>query len=144
MVDHVLEVAQTWTRWDGHPVEVPVEGEAPRLYTPHKAIRRVADHMIDHLTEVQVRLAGRPTQPDRWHASAITTGADLALFTEEDLDEATSRLLRLDQLWEVTLGSLTDEQLDAQIGTGWTFRQIAFHLGDASVFYADAIGPIPR
>jgi hypothetical protein len=143
--DHVLELAESWIRWDGHPVQVPVDEEPePRLYTPHKVIRRVTDHMIDHLAEVQARLAGRPTQPDRWHASAITTAADLAAFTEADLDEATSRLLRLDQLWEVTLRSLTSEQLDAGIGEGWTFRQVAFHVGEVSAIYAGTIGPIPR
>lgn len=143
MVDHVLEIAQTWTKWDGHPVEIPVEDEPSRLYTPHKAIRRVADHMLDHLAEMETRLAGRQPQPDRWHASAITTAADLAPFTEEDLDEATSRLLRLDQIWEARLHALTDQQLDAQIGDGWTFRQLAFHLAGSS-YYADAVGPIPR
>jgi hypothetical protein len=54
-VNHVLELAATWPRWDGRPVEVPVEGEAPRIYTPHKAVRRVVDHLIDHLAE-----------PDAW------------------------------------------------------------------------------
>jgi len=36
--------------------------------------------------------------PGHWHASAITTAADLAPFTSEDLDEARSRLTRLAQV----------------------------------------------
>ena len=103
MVDHVLRLAETWPRWDGRPSEVPVEGEPPRIYTPHKAIRRVADHLVDHLAEFEARLAGRPTEPDRWHASAITTAADLAAFTTEDLDEARSRLRRLALTWVLRL-----------------------------------------
>jgi hypothetical protein len=143
MVDYVLLRAETWPRWDGVPAETPVEGEPPRLYTPHKAIRRVADHLVDHLAELEARLAGRPTEPDRWHASASTTPADLAAFTPEDLDEAHSRLGRLALIWEVRLRSLSAGQLDQRDGDAWTPRQIAFHLAE-SAFYADAVGTLPR
>ena len=60
MVDYVLLMAETWPEWDGVPAETPVEGEPPRLYTPHKAIRRVADHLVDHLAELEARLAAGP------------------------------------------------------------------------------------
>src|SRR5215470_16231143 len=69
MVDHVLRLTETWPRWDGRPCEVSVEGEQPRICTPHKAIGRVTDHLADHLAEFEARLAGQPTEPDRWHAS---------------------------------------------------------------------------
>jgi hypothetical protein len=141
LVDHVLHLAATWPAWDGHPIEVPVDGEPPRLYTPHKAVRRVADHLVDHLAELEARLAGRPTEPDRWHASAITTPADLAAFTAEDLDEARSRLRRLALIWDVRLRSLSDQRLDEQQDEAWTPRQLAFHLGE-SVFYADSVGAL--
>ena len=143
MVQHVLRLAETWPRWDGVPAETPVEGEPPRRYTPHKAIRRVADHLVDHLAELEARLAGRPTEPDRWHASASTTAADLAPFTPEDLDEARSRLRRLALIWDVRLRSLSAGQLDEQTGTAWTLRQLAFHVA-GSAFYADAVGMLPR
>jgi hypothetical protein len=141
MVDHVLTLAATWPRWDGRPIETPVDGEPPRVYTPHKAIRRVADHLLDHLAELEARLAGQPTEPDHWHASAITTPADLAPFTAEDLDEAASRLRRLALIWDVRLRSLTTQQLD-QPGQAWTFRQLAFHVAE-SAFYADSVGSWP-
>lgn len=136
MVEHVLVRAATWTRWDGEPVRV--DG---RVHTPHKAIRRVADHLIDHLAELEARLAGEPTQPDHWHASRITTEADLAPFTAQDLDEARSRLTRLARIWAVRLDSLTDEQLDRSPDDGWTFRQLAHHVQE-SVYYADAVGDL--
>ncbi|WPW33501.1 hypothetical protein P6B95_20390 [Streptomyces atratus] len=136
MVGHVLDLAATWTAWDGRPV--PADD---RIYTPHKAIRRVADHMVDHLAEMEARLVGEETQPDRWHASATTTEADLAPFTEADLDEARSRLTRLARIWVNRLDALTPDQLDKSPGTGWTFRQLAFHLGE-SAYYADSVGDL--
>jgi hypothetical protein len=140
LVDHVLNLAATWPSWDGVPMRVEVEDEPePREYTPHKAIRRVADHLLDHLAEVEARVAGRPTEPDRWHGSASTTPADLARFTGEDVDEADSRLRRLALLWDVRLRSLTDEELDAPSEGAWTLRQVAFHVS-GSAFYADSVG----
>ena len=143
MVDHVLDLAETWRRWDLQPIEVPVEGELPRVYTPHKAVRRVADHLLDHLAEIEARLAGRSTEPDRWHASTMTTASDLAPFTPDDLDEARSRLRRLALIWDVRLRSLTDQQLDEPDGASWTLRQVAFHVAD-SAFYADSVGALAR
>ncbi|MFB6873982.1 hypothetical protein [Streptomyces sp. NPDC056323] len=134
MVGHVLALAETWTDWDGRPVPA-----GDRLYTPHKAIRRVADHMVDHLAEMEARLAGEETQPDRWHASASTTAADLAPFTGADLDEARSRLTRLARIWATRLDALTPDELDRSPGAGWTFRQLAFHVAE-SVYYADSVG----
>ncbi|MFG1805110.1 cytochrome P450 [Streptomyces sp. NPDC049040] len=136
MVAHVLQLAETWTAWDGRPL--PSED---RVYTPHKAIRRVADHLIDHLAELEARLVGEQAQPDHWHASMTTTPADLAPFTPDDLDEARSRLTRLARMWSNRLDTLTPDQLDRSPGTGWTFRQLAFHL-TGSVYYADAVGDL--
>ncbi|WP_211267116.1 hypothetical protein [Nonomuraea candida] len=136
MVGHVLGLAATWTLWDGVPR--PIDG---RVYTPHKAIRRVADHLVDHLAEVEARLAGRVPYPDHWHASAITTAADLAPFTEQDLDEARSRLTRLAQIWAVRLDALSPGELDRSPGEGWSIRAIAEHLA-GSVYYADAVGDL--
>lgn len=85
MVDHVLQLAATWPRWDGKPFDVPVEGEPPRTYTPHKAIRRVTDHLIDHLAELEARVGSRPTEPDAWRGSSVTSPADLARFTNDRL-----------------------------------------------------------
>jgi hypothetical protein len=134
MVYRVLEMAQTWTSWDGEPQAV--EG---RVYSPHQAIRRVADHLIDHLAQIEARIAGLPTIPDRWHASTMTTPADLAPFTAEDLDEARSRLNRLAQSFEIRLRHLFDDELDRREADAWSVRQIAFHL-EESRYYAEAIG----
>ncbi|MBC2869759.1 hypothetical protein [Streptomyces mexicanus] len=136
MVEHVLDLAATWTAWDGTPAHVD-----DRVYTPHKAIRRVADHMIDHLAEMEARLAGEEPQPDHWHASALTTEADRAPFTAQDLEEARSRLTRLARIWADRLDALTAAQLDHSPGDGWSFRELAHHLAE-STYYADAVGDL--
>jgi hypothetical protein len=136
MVDRVLALAGTWPAWDGVPL--PADD---RVYTPHKAIRRVTDHLIDHLAEIEARVAGVPTIPDAWHASATTTAADLALFSPADLDEARSRLTRLAQIFDVRLRALTPTQLDHRDGDGWSPRQIAFHLVE-SAYYAESVGDL--
>ncbi|WP_328465710.1 hypothetical protein OHA21_44285 [Actinoplanes sp. NBC_00393] len=136
MVLEVLELARTWTRWDGEPRVVD-----DRVYSPHKAIRRVTDHLIDHLAQIEALIAGVPTIPDHWHASAITTPADLAPFTSEDLDEANSRLTRLAQVFTIRLQQLSDAELDARQDGAWSVRQIAFHL-DESLYYAEAVGSL--
>jgi hypothetical protein len=140
-VAHALRLAETWTEWGGQPVTVD-----DRVYTPHKAIRRLADHLLDHLAEFEARVAGQAPLPDHWHASAVTTPADLAPFTREDLDEARSRLTRLAQIWSLRLGALDDERLDRVERLGgaeaeaWTLREVALHLG--STYYADAVGDL--
>jgi hypothetical protein len=143
MVERVLALAETWPRWDGTPAEAapPEAGEPPRTYTPHKAIRRVADHLLDHLAEMEARLAGRPTEPDHWHGSAVTTPGDLAPFTREDLDEARSRLLRLAQIWDTRLRALDSGELDELRGEAWTLREVAAHLAESS-YYAEAVGAL--
>ena len=134
-VSHALRLARTWPAWTGEPIPA-----GDRIYTPHKAVRRLTDHLVDHLAEVEARLAGVPPLPDRWHASAITTPADLAAFTPQDLAEAESRLTRLALIWSARLNGLTPDELDRRDGGAWSIRQIAFHLG--STYYADAVGAL--
>lgn len=137
-VAHALRLARTWPAWDGTPIPA-----GDRVYTPHKAIRRLGDHLVDHLAELEARLAGQAPPPDHWHASAVTTPADLARFTGADLDEAGSRLTRLATIWALRLGALDAERLDRAEGAAWTLRQVAFHVGDT--YYADAVGDLtPR
>jgi len=133
-VGEVLSIAQTWLAWDGRPVRR--DGNA---WTPHKALRRVADHLVDHLAEIDCRLAGLPTLPDRWHGRTVTTDADFARFTETDLDEATSRLTRLAACYRARLVVLPPDTLDDTPGEGWTVREIVTHVAEVT-YYAKAMG----
>ena len=131
----VLERAEGWLGWDGRPV-----ARSGNAWTPHKAMRRVCDHLLDHLAELECRLAGRPTVPDRWHGRMVTTEADFARFTEVDLDEATSRLTRLAACYRTRLSVVDDGALDAVPAEGgWTLRQMLHHVAQVGV-YADLLG----
>ena len=134
-VREILDVAETWLGWDGAPVRR--EGN---VWTPHKALRRVADHLLDHLAEIEGRLAGLPTLPDAWHGRMVTTDADFARFTEIDLDEATSRLLRLAACYQALLAGRAAADLDTRPDEGtWTLREVVHHVSGVTA-YADMMG----
>lgn len=138
-VAEVLDVAETWLGWDGRPVYA--DGNA---WTPHKALRRVADHLLDHLAEIECRLAAQPTRPDEWHGRMITTDADFARFTEVDLDEATSRLTRLAACYQAILGRTHPQALDYRPDDAtWTIREVVHHVGNVTA-YAELVGRLAQ
>jgi len=137
--ERVLALAATWIVWDGKP-RLAEGGE--RIYTPHKVIRRYADHLIDHSAQVEALLAGVPTRPNGWRESAITTDADFARFTEIDLVEATERLTRLSRTFRLRLLTAGPDQWDVERDADWTLRQIAEHVGDA--WYAEQLGDLTQ
>jgi hypothetical protein len=136
-VRRFLELAGTWLAWDGRPL---VSEDGDRVYTPNKAVRRHADHLVDHLAEIEARLAGAPTEPDRWHGSLITLAGDWAPFTEAELNEATQRLRRLGQLYVQRFAAAGPLEWDRPRDPGWTLRAIAEHLADP--WYAEQVGDL--
>jgi hypothetical protein len=142
-VDQVLGIAEGYLAWDGRP-----RRRDGNVWTPHKALRRVADHLLDHLTEIECRLAHLPSPPDRWHGRMLTLDGDWARFTEADLDEATSRLQRLAACYRARLSGVPDAALDESPGPGtWTIRQVVFHVAGVT-YYAESVhpsgaGPLP-
>jgi hypothetical protein len=137
-IDRCLALARTWLAWDGHPCVTP---DGDRIYTPHKALRRIADHLIDHLAETEALLAGEPTEPDRWHASLVTLDQDWARFTETDVTEAEQRLRRLGRTYALRLRAAGPEEWDAPRGDNWTLRQTAEHVCGV-VWYAEQVGDL--
>jgi hypothetical protein len=134
-VAEVLDIAESWLGWDQRPVFR--DGNA---WTPHKAMRRVADHLLDHLAELECRLAGLPPVPDQWHGRMVTTEADFARFTEVDLDEATSRLTRFAACYQARLTGMDPDQLDARPSDEtWTVREVVHHVANVT-YYARAVG----
>jgi hypothetical protein len=138
-VEDCLDIAATWIAWDGSP---RVSEDGDRIYTPHKAVRRIADHLVDHLAEIEALLAGVPTMPDEWHASLLTFEGDWARFTEADLREAQQRLRRLARTLELRLQSAGADAWDVPRTPNWTLREIAEHLTGVR-WYAEQVGRLP-
>jgi hypothetical protein len=135
-IDRTLLLAATWSGWDGRPRS----SDDGRLYTPHKAIRRQLHHLVDHLAQVEALLGGHPGRPDAWQASAITTPADLAPFTTDDLGEAEQCLRRLGDLYRWRFAAAGPAEWDAPRRPDWSLREIAQHVGDA--WYAEQVGDL--
>jgi hypothetical protein len=91
-------------------------------------VRPIADHLIDHLAEVEALLAGVETQSDEWHASLLTLESDWARFTEADRDEAHQRLTRLARTLALRLAAAGPAEWDRPRDGHWTLREIADHL----------------
>jgi hypothetical protein len=136
-IDATLALAATWLGWDGQPM---LSEDGARIYTPHKAIRRTTDHLIDHLAEIECLLAGVDTEPDRWHASLVTFDSDWARFTETDLDEARQRLVRLGAIYQVRLAAIGPSAWNAPREPHWSVREIVEHV--AGPWYAEQVGDL--
>jgi hypothetical protein len=149
-VEACLEIAATWHAWDGRPVARTVDGSAspdpatppkPNTWTPAKALRRITDHLIDHLQQVEALLAGVPSIPDAWHGRLVTLDADWARFTEADYDEACSRLRRLARWYVLRYEAAGAAAWDEQRGGEWTLREIAEHVAGVR-YYAEQVGSL--
>ena len=136
-VARTLALAETWLAWDGVPRR---SDGGERIYTPTKVIRRCADHLVDHLAEIEALLAGEDGEPDRWHASAVTLASDWAPFSEADLNEACERLRRLARLYELRLASLASAEWDAPRPGHGTLREIVEHVSQP--WYAEQLGDL--
>ena len=137
-VEACLEIAATWHAWDGRPVARTVDGK-PNTWTPAKALRRITDHLIDHLAQVEALLAGVPSIPDTWHGRFVTLDADWARFTETDYDEACSRLRRLGRWYVLRYEAAGPAAWDEPRGGEWTLREIAEHVAGVR-YYAEQVG----
>jgi hypothetical protein len=133
-VEEILRLAGTWLAWDG----APILGDG-NAWTPVKALRRITDHLLDHLAEIEATLAGQPTVPDTWLGRTVTMDSDWARFTESDLNEAVNRLRRYAELYRIRLSQLSEDELDRARPNAWTIRQIVHHVANVT-YYAHQVG----
>jgi hypothetical protein len=71
-----LDLARTWHAWDGRPIARATDEGLPNTWTPHKALSRIADHLVDHLHHVEALLAGAAPLADEWHGRSVTLDAE--------------------------------------------------------------------
>jgi hypothetical protein len=140
-VDRCLELARTWHAWDGRPIARTMDDGLPNTWTPHKALRRIADHLVDHLHQVEALLAGATPLPDEWLGRTVTVDADWSRFTEPDYAEACSRLRRLGRWYVLRYETAGADAWDRPQPDAWTLREIAEHVAGVT-YYAEQVGSL--
>ena len=130
-VEASLAEAPQWLAWDGRP-----RASEGSVWTPNKAMRRVTDHLIDHLAQTEAAISGEGSLEDTWRGRSTTLAADWAPFTEADLNEAGARLRRLGRVYASRLRAAGPGRWDADRGEAWTIRRMGEHCADSLIWYA--------
>jgi len=146
VVDHLRaaygHARQYLERLPQHDPTREVVADPTHSYTPRKILRRVLDHTLDHLNQIEQWLiwqqhATPPTPTDGWADSATTLEEDRLPLTPADLK---AWLWRIDLAVEMVAqraASLSAEQLDwIPPDGGWSLRHVLHHLASAEVYYA--------
>ena len=111
-------------------------------YTPRKPLRRVLDHTLDHLNQIDQWQSWRrdnvvPTPTDGWVPSTVTLPEDRLPLTATDLD---AWLWRIDQAMRLLVqraAALGEEELDwLPPDGGWPLRRVLHHVARSEVLYA--------
>lgn len=131
------------------PTHIVIADEA-HSYTPRKILRRVLDHALDHLNQIDQWLVWQqqgivPTPTDGWATSGETFQEDQQPVSQAELR---AWLWRIDLAIEMVAQRATclqAEQLDWIPPTGgWTLRQMLHHLAAAEVYYVTWLDePLP-
>jgi hypothetical protein len=114
-------------------------------YTPRKPLRRVLDHALDHLNQIdQWQLWRRkgvvPTPTDGWVSSTVTLPEDRLPLTAADLDAWLWRIDQAERLLAQRAAGLTEEELDWQPPDGgWPLRRVLHHVARSEMLYAGAL-----
>jgi hypothetical protein len=131
------------------PGPEPAPDPARYTYTPRKVLRRVLDHALDHLNQIDQWRAWRrhgmaPTPTDGWASSTVTLPEDRLRLADADLE---AWLWRIDQAILLLGGradELTDEELDwMPPDGGWPLRRVIHHVARCEGLYATALDEAP-
>ena len=126
------------------PLTAPA-GVGRYTYTPRKALRRVLDHALDHLNQIDQWLAWQrrgivPTPTDGWVPSTVTLPDDRLPLAPADLD---AWLWRIDQAVRLVVqraSELGAAELDwLPPDGGWPLRRVLHHLARSERLYAAAL-----
>jgi hypothetical protein len=111
-------------------------------YTPRKPLRRVHDHALDHLNQIEQwerwRRAGVvPTPTDGWAPSTVTLPEDRLPLTAADLDAWLWRVDQAVRLLTQRASALSRDALDWQPPDGgWPLRRVLHHVARSEILYA--------
>jgi hypothetical protein len=127
----------------------PAPDRTRYTYTPRKVLRRVLDHALDHLNQIDQWRAWQrhgvpPTPTDGWASSTVTLTEDRLPLADADLE---AWLWRIDQAIRLLAGhadELTDEELDwTPPDAGWPLRRVIHHVARCEGLYATALDEAP-
>lgn len=131
-------------RLDELDASVEVVADATHRYTPRKILRRVLDHALDHLNQIEQWLTWQivgtpPIATDGWASSAETLEEDWLPLSAADLRAWLWRIDLTVALVAQRARHLHAAQLDwmppAPDG-GWNLRQMLHHLASSELYYA--------
>src|SRR5215813_10592912 len=114
-------------------------------YTPRKVLRRVLDHFLDHLNQIDQWLAWRrdgivPTPTDGWVPSTVTLPDDRLPLTRSDLDAWLWRIDQAARLLVQRAGGLTAAELDWQPPDGGRpLRRVFHHVARSEFLYSASL-----
>lgn len=127
-----------------------VVADEEHSYTPRKILRRVLDHALDHLNQIDQWLIWQqqgvePTPTDGWATSAETFQDDLQPLSQEELQAWLWRVDLAVNMVAQRVRLLNEKQLDwTPPDGGWTLRTALHHLARAEIYYATWLDePLP-
>jgi len=113
-------------------------------YTPRKPLRRVLDHALDHLNQIEQWQRWRrdgvvPTPTDGWVPSTVTLPEDRLPLTAADLDAWLWRIDQAVRLLTERAATLQPAELDwTPPDGGWPLRRVLHHVARSELLYAAA------
>lgn len=131
---------------DAHPAPLTAPAGVGRYtYTPRKTLRRVLDHALDHLNQIDQWLAWQhrgavPTPTDGWVPSTVTLPDDRLPLTPPDLDAWLWRVDQAARLVQQRAAALSEAELDWRPPDGgWPLRRVLHHLARWQWLYAGSL-----
>ena len=131
---------------DPEPAPLTAARGAERYtYTPRKTLRRVLDHALDHLNQIDQWIEWRrdgvvPTPTDGWVPSTVTLPDDRLPLAQPALDAWLWRIDQAARLLRQRAAGLTDEELDwLPPDGGWPLRRVLHHVARSERLYAASL-----
>ncbi|HEX6078579.1 MAG TPA: DinB family protein [Methylomirabilota bacterium] len=143
------DVFHRLTRRPGADTAPAAADSARYTYTPRKVLRRVLDHALDHLNQIDQWRTWRrdgivPVPTDGWASSTVTLAEDRLPLDAADL---AAWLWRIDQaigLLAQRADGLGEEELDWRPPDGgWPLRRVVHHVSRCERLYATALDEAP-